>query len=89
MLLLSWMLTIQLDFRQLLYCTQVALKFPQNPFLLQAMPQTTYAETRILWISTSVGARQKQVFFNKFSTSSLHTNEQFVLENVLSILFNY
>lgn len=36
-----------------------------------------------------MGVRQKQDVFNKFRTSSLHTNEQFVLENVLSILFYY
>lgn len=64
MLLLYWMLTdtVQLGFRQLLYCTQVALKSPQNPFLLQAMPGTIrikYAETGIFWNSTGVGVRQK------------------------------
>lgn len=93
MLLLYWMLTdrVHLGFRQLLYCTQVALK-SQNPFLLQVVPGTIrikYAETGIFWNSTGVGVRQKQEVFNKFSTNSLHTNEQFVLENVLSILFYY
>ena len=84
--------TVQLDFRQLLFCEQVALKSPWNPILLKAVPGTIrnkYAETRILWNSSSVTVRQKQEVFNKFSASSLNTNEQFVLENVLSILFYY
>lgn len=78
-------------FRQLLFCEQVALKY-HNPILQKAMPGTIrnkYAETRIIWNSSGVGIRQKQEIFNKFSTNSLNTNEQFVLENVHSILFYY
>jgi len=56
---------VQLGFRQLLYCTQVALKSPQNHFLLQAVQGTiriNYAETGIFWNSTGVGVKKNKRF---------------------------
>lgn len=89
MVSLHWLLsgTVQLGFGQL-WCRQVALRSSRNPFLLQAVPGTTRAknaEAGVFWNSTGVSKRA----LSASSTSSLHTNEQFVLQSVLSIPLCY